>query len=243
MKLLCWLIGGYPTIEESDRVLDAFVAGGCEGVEWSIPVEDPYREQAHLKAWALQAYANCPDPQQHLAQIARFRQRHPAVAVYPGLYQATTLAVGVDKIISFCRENGIDTVFLVGTYQPELVQAYRDSGLMITTSVSYYMTEEEMQKAKAGSGFIYMQALPYQAEIDAGYGPERLAECIHILRRECPGRPIYCAKGIRKPEDLHIVREAGADGAILGSLLMNDYDDLDRLTATIAAYKAAGDAL
>ena len=37
MKTLCWLISGHPSMDESMSIIDAYVEGGCEGIEWTIP--------------------------------------------------------------------------------------------------------------------------------------------------------------------------------------------------------------
>ena len=238
MKMLCWLLGGYPSIEENEKILDVYVKSGCEGVEWSIPVSNPYREQDHLKDWALEAYRKCPDYKKHLESIERFVKKYPNVEVYPGIYYEMTKEVGIEYIIDFFRKNKIDTIFLVGDYPREYIEKYREAGINLTeSSVSYYLTDSELKKAKDGNGFIYMQAMPYSTEIEAGYTTDRLKECIEVLKKECPGRPIYCAKGIRKPEDLKVIYHAGADGYILGSLLVNEYDSLEGLEKTIVKYK------
>lgn len=238
MKTLCWLLGGYPSISENERILEAYVKGGCDGIEWSIPVADPYREQAHLKPWALKAFENCPDFSEHLNSIEKFRKKYPSIEIYPGIYMEMTLVVGIDNIIGFFKKNNIDTIFLVGTYSQDLIDIYKNSGLKIAkSSVSYYLRDEEISNAKDGTGFIYLQALPYESEIKAGYTSERLRECVALLKKECPGRPIYCAKGIRKMEDLRIIKEAGADGYILGSILADYYGDLGKLEEVIKAYK------
>ncbi|HPX32486.1 MAG TPA: tryptophan synthase subunit alpha [Erysipelotrichaceae bacterium] len=244
MKMICWFLSGFPSIEESEKILDIYVEAGCEAIEWSIPVSNPYREQDHLKPWAIEAYQKCSDYKKHLEEISKFKKKYPNIEVYPGIYMEMTNALGVDNIIKFFKNNNIATIFMVGTYTQDLIDSYKSAGLMLTqSSVSYYMKEEELAKAKDGNGFIYMQALPYESELKAGYTTNRLKECVTILRRECPNRPIYCAKGIRKPEDLKIIYESGADGYILGSLLINEYGDLEKLKKTIKEYKKYADGL
>ena len=73
------------------------------------------------------------------------------------------------------------------------------------------------------------------------YTKERLYECLKTLHEICGERPIYCAQGIRSHEDVKFVKDAGADGFILGSSLFNDYDNLEALSETISGFKKASE--
>ncbi|MGB4695305.1 MAG: tryptophan synthase subunit alpha, partial [Bacilli bacterium] len=53
--------------------------------------------------------------------------------------------------------------------------------------------------------------------------------------------PIYCGVGISSPEDIRRVKEAGADGALVGSLVLKLHNDIPKMSATIRALKAAAE--
>lgn len=235
MKKLFWLCGGYPQTEQCSAIADAYMAGGCDGVEWAIPPKNPYREQAHLLPYYRLARDNAPDALQHLHMMVQFRKQYPQAEVFPAIYQETVSEVGVDKLVALCLQCGIDTLFLIGTYDTSTLLAL-SVRMKIATSVSYYMLSEELEKARADTGFIYLQALPYAPELEAGYTPARLKECIAILRSSGIDRPIYCAKGIKSPEHAAFVGASGADGYILGSAMVAYYGDLRALTEAVLAY-------
>ncbi len=235
MKKLFWLCGGYPLTEQCAAIADAYMAGGCDGVEWAIPPKNPYREQQHLLPYFEAARKNAPDAMQHLHMMAQFREKYPQAEVFPAVYQETVLEVGVEALCKVCLQCGIDTLFLIGTYETEILRELTKK-MKIATSVSYYMTREELDKAHADTGFIYMQALPYQAELDAGYTSARLGECIELMRSSGIDRPIYCAKGIKTPEQAAFVGTCGADGFILGSAMLSYYEDLSALTEAVRAF-------
>lgn len=235
MKKFFWLCGGYPSMKACAAIVDAYMDGGCDGVEWAIPPANPYREQAHLLSYFDIARKNCPDPFAHLAQMALYLKKYPNAEVFPAIYQQTVDEIGVERLCSFCLSNGIRTLFLIGTYTPETVAAL-SAHMSTATAVSYYMTDEELIKARKSNGFIYMQALPYQAELDAGYTKARLQECIGAMRNMGLTQPIYCAKGIRTPDDVAFVADSGADGFILGSALLQYYNDLPALTKAVQSF-------
>ena len=237
MKKIFWYCSGFfKDDNKNEKILDAFMAGGCSAVEWTIPVENPYREQDHLKPFVNKAYQQHPSMSEHLDMMAKFRKKYPDAEIFPALYQESIYKIGLEPLVKFCKDNKIDTIFEIGTVDSYLTEYLMKNGLKITTTVSYYMTDEELEKVRKNDGFIYMQALPYQKELDAGYTTARLKEVIEHLRKIAPGRPIYCAKGIKKPEHVKIVEESGGDGFILGSFTFDYYDKLDELVEIVKQF-------
>jgi tryptophan synthase alpha subunit len=183
-------------------------------------------------------YKNRPDMDKHLELIAKTRKKYPAIDIYPSLCKETMQMIGISRMIQFCKENKIDDILTIGDYDQDMLDEIKQGGIKNSTEVSYYMTDGEIASAKNATGFIIMQAFPYPEEIQAGYTRERLAECVKALREDFGiQRPIYCAQGIRKLEDIKEIEAAGADGFILGSLLFDHYHDLDSLSRTIHSFK------
>lgn len=237
MKTLCWLISGHPSMDESMSIIDAYVKGGCEGIEWTIPYSNPYIGQAYRFANEINAYNNCPDMEKHLELLAKTREKYPDLGIFISICKENVNAIGTKRLVDFCKENKIDGIITIGEYEQEMLDEIHEGGIKNVTEVSYYMTEAELNGAKNATGYVIMQAFPYPEEIKAGYTKERLYECIRTLREICKDRPIYCAQGIRTHEDVRYVKEAGADGFILGSSLFNDYGDLQALSKTIRGFK------
>jgi len=241
MKTLCWLISGHPSMDDSVNIIDAYVKGGCEGIEWSIPYSNPYIGQAYRFENEINAYNNCPDMDKHLELLAKTKQKYPDLEIFISICKENILTIGIDRMINFCNENKIDGIITIGEYEQEMLEKIHAAGVKNVTEVSYYMTEAELNGAKNGTGFVIMQAFPYPQEIEAGYTKERLFDCMKTLREICGDRPIYCAQGIRKHEDVEFIKSAGADGFILGSSLFNEYDNLEALSETINSYRKVGE--
>lgn len=241
MKTLCWLISGHPSMDESMNVIDAYVKGGCEAIEWSIPYSNPYIGQAYRFANEINAYNNCPDMNKHLELLAKTREKYPDLGIYISICKENTETIGRKRLIEFCKEYRIEGIITIGEYDPDALKDLHEAGVTNVTEVSYYMTEAELNGARDATGFVIMQAFPYPQEIEAGYTKERLKECIKTLRGICGDRPIICAQGIRTHEDVIFIKEAGADGFILGSSLFNDYGDMEALSKTIQGFKEAGE--
>jgi tryptophan synthase alpha chain len=236
MKKLFWFCGGYPSLDASNEIIAAYMAGGCDGIEWTIPPNNPYKEQEHLQDRVRKARQNCSDYKKHLEQISNFKKKYPQAEVFPAVYEETVQEIGVDPLAHFCKDNDITALFLIGDFDEALIQSMKRYKLNLAISVTYYFTEEEIQRVKQNSGFVYLQAFPYKAEIEAGFNTERLQFCITSLRKMGISRPIYCAKGIKKPQDIKLISDAGADGYILGSNLMDLFDNLQVLTDEVKKY-------
>lgn len=237
MKKFFWLCGGYPSLEASDEIIDAYMDGGCDGIEWTIPPQDPYKDQSHLKERILKARENCPDCKKHLERMAKFKRKYSEAEVFPAIYEESVNEIGIEYLKHFCKENKIDTLFLIGDFEDEKLREIKNSGLKVATSVTYYFTGEEIKRVLQNNGFIYMQAFPYEAEIKAGFTTDRLQECINSLHTMGIQRPIYCAKGIKKPADIALISQSKADGYILGSSLMDYYGNLKELTNIVSRFQ------
>ena len=55
VKVICYLSFGYPTIEESAKMAEYYIEGGCDAIEVSIPPKNPYRDSAYLQELFYQA--------------------------------------------------------------------------------------------------------------------------------------------------------------------------------------------
>ena len=117
-------------------------------------------------------------------------------------------------------------------------EAMLAAGLSVTVYVQFQMLENEIEDACNTNGFVYMQAkaAPGQGYINPKY--PTLKDCIQGLRDHGIDRPIYCGVGVHAPEDVKMVREAGGDGAFVGSTILKLQDDIPGMKAKIREFIA-----
>lgn len=239
MKTICYLSGGYPSMERSYAMAELYVEGGCDAIEWSLPPKDPYMEMDYIAEKMAVARAACDDYDCYLDEIARFKRAYPHMEVYLLLYQECVFDIGVDKLARFCNENGIDTIITADFNEPVALGILACSGIHVAPFVSFEMREEMVQTALTSQTFVYLQAMPYANQRTPDFDMGTLKRCVDTLRAKGLERPIYCGGGIRSPQEIPFIRQSGGDGFFIGSSVMQYYDEPEKLLETLRGYKAA----
>lgn len=240
MKTICYLAGGYPSIQKSSEIAALYLKGGCDAIEWSLPPRDPYIDPPYIADIMRLARAACDDYEVYLKQIENFHKEHPQAEIILLLYQETVEDLTPQRLVSFCRANGIQTILSGNLRDTALTQTLLDGGLEIAASMNYTMLPEELEMLSRSNGFVYLQAMPTPDDLQAGRGKETLKKAVETVRAMGIDRPIYCGVGIRKPEDIAFIKQSGGDGFFLGSLLIQYYNDPEKLVQTIQQFKQAG---
>lgn len=235
MKLICYLSNGYPSIEKTAEMARNYVDAGCDIIEVDFPSRNPYLEGEYIANRMKTALENCDDYQKYMDGIVRIKNENPHTKFILMVYENTLLEIGVDRFISFCRENGLNDMIYVGSNNAEVREKLINGGIRMSCYVQFHMPEEEVEAALSSNGFVYMQAKPTTGNINPEF--PTLKDCIARLRSLGITREIYCGVGIHSPEDIKMARDAGADGVFVGSTILKLQNDIPRMKETIAAFK------
>ena len=238
MKLICYLSNGYPSLEESAQIAGWYAESGADMVEIDLPARKPYLDGEYIAGRMASALARCGQYDAYMSNIAHIARNSPGVAVLVLVYEETLLEVGVDKFITFFTEHGIKDVILVGLTSDKVKNQLIAGGMRVACYVRYGMDPVEIESAKESNGFVYLQATPDPGQTNPAF--PQLADCINELRRQGITRPIYCGVGVATPSDFAAIRDAGADGAFVGSTILKLYRDPQKLKATIREFKTDG---
>jgi tryptophan synthase alpha chain len=236
MELICYLSNGYPNLEASVQLAEYYVKGGCNIIEIDLPSRDPYLEGEYIANRMAEALKACDDYDKYMENILEMKRRLPNTGFFLLSYENTVKEIGVEKFSSFCLENDLKDIILVGLENEEIKNKLIEKGLKVSCYVQFQMDENEIKSAKASNGFVYMQAKPAPEQINPKF--PTLADCIQKLRDEGIQREIYCGVGVYTPEDFKMVKDSKGDGAFVGSTILKLYDNPPKLMETIAALKA-----
>ena len=230
MEIICYLSNGYPTLEESYRIAEAYAQAGCKIIEIDFPARDPYLENELIKSRMHEALKVCDDYDQYMESILKLKKNLPEVQLLLLAYEETVIEIGIDKFTRFCIENELRDIILVGLKGDKVKNEMIAKGIRVSCYVQYHLDETEVALAKESNGFVYMQAKP-DGNIHPNY--PTLKECIQFVREQGVERPIYCGVGVHTPADAKEVKEAGADAAFIGSTILKLYDDIPTMKKTI----------
>lgn len=239
MKMIGYLPLGYPSLEKSIEMADAYIEGGCDGIEISIPCPDPRYEKDTIKKWMQQAYESISDYRVYFEAVCEIRGRHPEKEIYTMVYQEVLSAVTPEVYADFCVRAGIDCVISADLTE-ESAEALEKRNVSRCSFGSFILDPKRLRNCLRNGGMIYMQTKPFPGQSPLP-GYESLEAVIRYMRDLGITRPIYCGGGIQSPEDAKSVKKAGADGFFVGTAIVTLSDDLGLLRQTLREYKEAAE--
>lgn len=232
MKLVCRLYLGHPTIEQSAKTAEYYVAGGCDIIEIVVPARNPFMETDNIAQKMAETLSVCDNYFDYLDTVTETRRFMPHVPVIITIYENTIKEIGVKRFVDFMYGNNIRDITLAGTGDDKITDHLRGHDFRISGIVSEYMRQDEITAAKALNGFVFMPA----KLSDNQFPP--MVDRIHRLREHGIDREIYCFGGITCRRDFNAVKVARADGAVLDDSVIDGCKDTNELMNTIAALKA-----
>lgn len=223
MKLIAYLSNGYPSLDKSSERAIEFVESGVDVIEADFPAKDPYLDSDYLKNRIFNALKNDDNYDNYMNELLDLSKKLDGVEFLINIYPETLREIGFDKFAKFMDDLGQKEILLVGNTDPDAKKKLIEMGLKVSAFVTREMKQEDLNYASESNGFVYLEAFSYEDKNSDKY-PE-LKDCLKKVRETIgPDRKIYCGVGIHNEELLKEVKEAGADGAFLGSIVLRKED-------------------
>jgi tryptophan synthase alpha chain len=221
--LMPYLMGGYPTLEQSARIGEACVQAGADVIELGMPYSDPLADgpvihQAGTRA--LAAGANVAG----VLEVARTLA--PSVPVVLMCYANMVFAGGGgDPITAFVERLartgacGLIVPDLPLEEAAEVVAACDAQGLALVPLVAPTTPPRRLAEIGARArGFLYTVSVVGTTGERAALA-ERFAEVV-ARAKAATAAPVALGFGISTPEQAGQAADAGADGVIVGTRLV-----------------------
>lgn len=217
MRLICFLNHGSPSIEASHQTVRDYLAGGVDVIETDFPAEDPYLDSDYIKNRMWEALRKYPDYDTYMKSVETILSEHPGIKLYILIYERTILKIGMDRFVDFMKRNKLEEMILVGTEFPGVRKRLIDESLKVSAFIQFHAPDDQIELARTTTGFIYLQATS-----DGRYHPKHkdLKSIIKYLRDCGLTNEINCGIGIHTYDQLRMVKEAGADGAFIGTQVL-----------------------
>jgi tryptophan synthase alpha chain len=218
--LMPYLMGGFPTLEASRAVGEAYAEGGADLVELGVPFSDPLADGPVIQRATERALAAGTTLDGVLDLIASVRgDIRAGIVIFS--YANPIMRLGADVFADRAQAAGVDGVLVLdlpleeaGEFRGLLESRGIDTILLLSPTTS----DERLRKAASvGSGFLYAIS-----RLGVTGVRDRLADGAEDMVRRIravTGLPVALGFGISKPEH---VREVGrwADAAVVGSALV-----------------------
>jgi tryptophan synthase alpha chain len=241
--LMPYLMGGFPDLDTSERIAEAYVEGGAALIELGFPFSDPLADGPVVHAAAtraLRAGVRLPDV---LKVGRRVSGEVPVVAM---CYANPILARGAERFLDALTSSEISGLIvpdLPAEEADELRSMCDGAGVALVPLVAPTTPEERLARIGAQArGFVYAVSL-------TGTTGERgslNAALSEVLSRTAAHTevPVAVGFGIGTPEQVRSAAEAGADGVIVGSRLVRAVgEEADPVAAVSALVRSFAEAL
>ena len=217
-------MAGYPSLEMTERLLTALVAGGADLIEIEMPFSDPLADGTTVQRASQVALANGVRLADCFDLVRRLRGDGLAVPlVFMGYYNPI-LQYGPERFAAEAAAVGLDGVIvpdLPTEESDDLLAACRRHGRDLIFLLAPTSTEERIRDvAERASGFVYCVSLT--GVTGARDKLPDLEDYLARVRRHT-SLPLAIGFGVSTPAH---VREVGrvAEGAIVASALINHLD-------------------
>jgi tryptophan synthase alpha chain len=219
--LMPYLMGGFPDLDTSRRIGEAYVDAGADLIEVGVPFSDPLADGPSIHAAgtaALRAGATVPGV---LAVGRALAERVPVALM---CYANPILARGAEAFAALLADSGID-----GLIVPDLPSEEADDVLAACDAASVALIplaapttpEERLRRiGRQARGFLYtvsLTGITGERKDLAAQLPETLARA-----KRATDVPVAVGFGIATPEQARQAADMGADGVIVGSRLVRE---------------------
>jgi tryptophan synthase alpha chain len=217
--LMPYLMGGFPTIEESLRIGEAYVDGGADLIELGVPFSDPLADGPVIHAAGTEALKAGATVAGVLTVCRALSERVPVVMM---MYTNLVLATGPARFaetLAAAGASGLIVPDLPLEESADVLAACDAAGVALVPLVAPTTPDDRMARIGARArGFVYTVSV-------VGTTGERaaLSETFGAVIARAKAHtdvPVALGFGIGNPEQAAQAAASGADGVIVGSRLV-----------------------
>lgn len=218
--LMPYLMGGFPDVETSLGIGEAYVEGGADLIELGVPFSDPLADGPVIQEAGSRALDAGATPAAVLKVAESLSERVPVVLM---TYSNLVLARGIEAFAADLSGAGVCGLIVpdLPLEEAEAMRgACRSHGIALVPLVA--PTSDEARLAANGAsaeGFLYtvsVSGTTGEREGEASY------EAVIDRARTHTDVPVALGFGISTPAQADAAARAGADGVIVGSRLVRE---------------------
>ena len=244
--LIPYVVAGYPDHETSLTAALAAADAGADLIEVGLPYSDPMADGATLQratSAAIKAGATLDGSVALLREIAAAR---PGIPLVPMCYANQIIGGGDGRTVATRLARAGASGVIVADLTPDEGAAFesvaREVGLAVVYLIAPTTTpERRVQVAGRSGGFLYCVSLVGVTGARASLPPS-VAGLVAAARADSPV-PVAVGFGVSKPAHVRLLVDAGADGVIVASALIDalgpDGRNLAALSTLVAELRAA----
>jgi tryptophan synthase alpha chain len=217
--LMPYVMGGFPTLGESQRIGEACAAAGADVIELGVPYSDPLADGPVIHDAGTRALAAGASVAGVL-EVARALAAHVPVVLM--CYANMVFAPGADAFVARLARSGACGLIVPDLpleEAPQVLAACDAHGVALVPLVAPTTPPQRLAQIGARArGFLYTVSVVGTTGERAALA-ERFAEIV-ARAKAATAVPVALGFGISTPEQATQAARAGADGVIVGSRLV-----------------------
>ena len=217
--LMPYLMGGFPTLDGSRAIGEAYAEAGADLVELGVPFSDPLADGPVIHAAGTQALEAGATVHGVLEVGRALSESVPVVLM---CYANLVLARGTERFAADLAERGISGLIVPDLPLEEagdVLAACDAAGVALVALVAPTTPEERLAAIGASArGFVYTVSVTGTTGERQGLSDD-LREILARTKAHTDV-PVALGFGIGTPEAAAAAADAGADGVIIGSRLV-----------------------
>ena len=227
--LICYVVGGYPDIRTSQQVINALVVGGADIIEIGIPFSDPIADGPTIQVASNSALRKGMTPEKALQLAKSVREWHPSLPLLAMTYSNILVRASMEKFMSQSKKCGFDG-FVLPDMPVEESGAYSAIASKLSVATVFLVSpntpESRLRKIVAStSGFLYIVSV-YGITGARNSFEEYTLSTIKAVKQVAGAKvPVAVGFGISTPAHAKSMIDAGADGVIVGSAIIDKISD------------------
>ncbi|MEO5761436.1 MAG: tryptophan synthase subunit alpha [Vicinamibacteria bacterium] len=236
IALIPYVTAGYPSIEASLDFIDAAAAAGADAIEIGLPFSDPVADGPTIQFASQQALEAGFRLRPFLNALT---ERRPGCPLIVMTYLNPLLALGPDAfaLLSMAGVSALVIPDLPAEESAAFVEDAARSGIDIVLLVAPTSSNERLRAiGSASRGFVYVVGVVGTTGARREADPElpRILERV----RAATSLPLVAGFGLSEPSHIQAITQH-ADGAIVGSRLVNAIRQGEDFAALIHSFKKA----
>ena len=157
---IAYITAGFPSIEGSEKAIDAAIAGGADIIELGVPFSDPFADGPVIRQAAYKAIENGTTLRSSLEIAKRLRSRHPDTGIVVFTYCNPVFSMGYAEFAEAAANAGADAALVVDMPLEErapLAGELARRGLGFIPLVAPNTPKERVKQSEEGlvNSFIY----------------------------------------------------------------------------------------
>lgn len=231
-----YIINGWPSVEKTVEMVDRYVEHGVNAIQICMPSQNPYGESKFIQERMRHAIDKYGLKYEVFMECIReIRRRHPDLEFHQVLYNDVADNIGLEQFADYCLEVHTYTVMVDNNDTADYLNS---RGVRTTDFLHYDMPEFMVERAVRTNNLVMLRSNSRYEDMAPRDGMASWKARIAWLRGRGVKGPIYAVAGISTKEQLQEIKDAGADGAYIGTALMQLWDNEEKLWETLDSFKS-----